>query len=165
MQKIIINVALLLLLLHQTFALTADKAENLLLMADKMTFSNKQKIGTYLGHVYLKQGSSTLHANKAWTYTNNNHQLDKAIALGNATKQALFETLMEGQKDKLKGAADKISYFPNKQLIRLEGHAFLSQGKNTYQAPLIIYDITKQRLISQKTSKSRSHITIEETIA
>lgn len=164
-KQIVLSFALSTLLAHNVFALKSDQKQNLLLMADKIKFNNKQKIGHYLGHVSLKQGTSMLKANTAWTYTDENNQLKKAVALGTPLKQALFETLMDGQKEKLKGKADKITYFSQKQHLHLEGNALLTLGKNKYQAPLIIYDINKQRIISTKTSNHRSTITINEKIA
>ncbi len=136
--------------------------QSMLLRADKASFNNKKKEGYYLGHVFLKQGSSQLNATSAKTYSNIENQLEKAIAFGDSLTKALFETLLNGKNEPLKGQADKITYFPKKQLVRLEGNALLSQGNNTYRAPLIIYDINHQRLLSHKTAQQRSTITFND---
>ena len=161
MKKVILSLILVLILNHTAFALKSDQNKSMILMADKIKFDNKLGEGHYIGNVYLKQGSSLLKSDTAWTYINKKNSLKKAIALGNNLKQAFFRTLIEGKKEYFKGHANKITYLPQKQLIYLEGRASLAQGKNKYEAPIIIYDIEKQRLVSKKTTKHRSTIHIE----
>ena len=147
---------------HHCIALSSDAEQNMTLRADKVTFDNKTKKTRYLGHVYLKQGSAKLKANSASSYLNDDNQLEKAIALGSALHKALFETLLDGQKKPLKGTADKITYLPKTQLVRLEGKATLTHGSNTYAAPIIVYDMKHQRLLSHKTKKQRTTIILNE---
>lgn len=145
-----------------SFALSSDAKQDMILKADKVTFNNKTKQAKYLGNVFLKQGTAKLNADTASSHLNKDNQLEKAIAHGSPLQEALFETLLDGQKIPLRGKADKITYLPQSQLVKLEGHALLTQGENTYKAPIIIYDMKNQRMLSHKTASHRTTIIFNE---
>jgi len=147
------------------FSMPKKENKNVLLLADKVKFNNKEKKGNYLGHVFIKQGRSILHANTAVTYSDHYNQLLKAIARGNKNINARFETIPEGEKKKLTGNAKKITYYPKKKIVKLDGNAILVHGKNTYQSEIIIYDIANKKLISTKKTHKRTTIIFNEKIA
>ncbi len=153
-------------MINTSYALPSDRTKTMLMMADKVHYDNKQKTGEYIGDVLLKQGTSILHANNAKTYSNQYNQLEKAIAYGSKIKQADFETALENEKEKLKARANKITYFPIKQLFYLEGNAQIKQGANQFKAPMIIYDMVKKKVISnKKQAHRRSTIIIKDKVA
>lgn len=146
-------------------SLPEKENKNVILMADNVKFNNKKKKGNYLGHVYIKQGSSILHANTAVTYSDTYNQLLKAIANGKNNINAKFETIPEGETKKLTGNAKKITYYPKKRIVQLDGNAILIHGKNTYRSEIIIYDIDHKKLISTKKPHKRTTIIFNEKIA
>lgn len=146
-------------------ALSSDAEKDMTLRADKVTFNNKTKEANYLGNVVLQQGSAKLNADTARSFLDTQNQLQKAIALGSKLQKALFETLLDGKKKPLKGQAEKITYLPQTQMVKLEGKALLVQGANTYIAPIIMYDMKNQKVLSHKTQKQRTTIILNEKLS
>ncbi len=161
----ILKTLIIVLFFTNSYAMPSKENKNVILMADKVQFNNKKKQGDYLGHVFIKQGSSILHANTATTYSDLYNQLLKAVANGVNNKNATFETIPEGEQKKLTGNAKKITYYPKKKLVQLDGNAILIHGKNRYQSEIIIYDIANKKLISTKKPHKRTTITLNEKVA
>lgn len=147
-----------------SFALPNRKNLDVLLLASKVKFDNKNKKGEYWGDILIQQGDSSLKAEHGFTMADKNNQLVKAIALGTEQKLALFETLANNHDKKIIGQAKKIVYYPRQQKLYLSGEATIKQGANVYQAPSIVYDINKKRIISSKHAEQRSTIIIQDKI-
>lgn len=146
------------------WALPQDQKESLVLIADNVKLNNEKRQGHFVGHVKIEQGSSTIYADQVFTYLDEQHQLNKAIATGSQSHPAKFTTRLEGEAKLLVAKADRLTYLPLKQQIVLNGQASIQQGSQTYKAPVIIYDIQHKRILSHKVGNKRSSIVIAENI-
>lgn len=156
-------VALFLLLTSLTstcMALPSDREQLLKVCADSADLNQSTHQGFYEGHVEINQGTTHLRAAKAITEANTKNKLIKAIALGNKQKQAHIWTLMEDNKPILHAYADKIYYYPKRNLIELIGNARIVQGDNLFSAPKIIYNTLEQHVVTEKKGKTRTSIII-----
>lgn len=140
------------------FALKTDRYQVIHVDADSADLDQKNHIGTYTGHVIFNQGTTHLYAAKATTQGNEKNELILAVAEGDAKDQVHFETKTDADKPPMHAFADKIRYIPAKHVIELHGHAKVSQGTNTFSAPLIIYDTEKQQVLSRRDEHNRISI-------
>lgn len=148
--------------INNSYALFTDNHKNIIFMAEKVSFDNKARQGHYAGQVKIIQGHNALYADTAKTKSNKKNELIEANAYGNAKQQAKFETYLESNNKKLIALADSITYYPQKHIIKLLGKASLNQTGNTYKAPIIVYDIAKEKIISKQTSHQRVTITFKD---
>jgi len=155
-----LNILKILLILFPltVFSLQSDRNKIIHVDADSAELDQKNHTGIYTGHVIFNQGTTHLHAAKAITQGNEKNELVLAIAEGNQEAQAHFETKTAEDKPPMHAYADIIRYLPDKHRIELQGHAKVSQGTNSFSAPLIVYDTEKQQVISKSDGKSRTSI-------
>ena len=151
-------VCLLFLTPSLLFALPSDRQKLIHVDADSADLNQQSHKGVYTGHVTFHQGTTHLHAAKAMTQGNEKNELILAIAEGNKEGQAHFETKTTEDKPPMHAYADIIRYLPKKHLIKLQGNAKVTQGANTFSAPLIIYDTLKQEILSKSDGKNRISI-------
>ncbi|MBS0359136.1 MAG: lipopolysaccharide transport periplasmic protein LptA [Proteobacteria bacterium] len=130
--------------------------------SDTAEFDQKTGVGEYHGHVTVDQGDSHLRAIHAKTYTDKQHKLLKAIALGTPAQLAHYWTVTQKDKPELHAKALTIEYYPKEKKVILIGDAIITQGKNTFHAPIIEYDILRQHVISRANSKGKTTIVFED---
>lgn len=152
--------------LQTCFASEISSNQNVIqLSAESADLNQQTHQGTYIGDVALDQGAMHLRAAKAVTKTDNNNQLIQAIAYGNASSLAHYWGLIDKTKPMVHAYAETITYDPILRVIELIGHARVEQGKNSFAAGRIRYDIDKQHVISTSDKQSRTTIIIyPETI-
>ena len=143
-----------------TFSLESDQKKPLYLSANSAEFSNKTHKGVYIGKVQLDQGTTHLKAHEATTYANEKNQLTLAIAKGLKETQAHYWTITDEKKTPLHAFANTIKYYPGKHLIELIGNAKVTQGDDSYQAPIITYDTLNQHVVSKSTKYGRTTIIV-----
>lgn len=143
---------------QQIYAITLTTTLPMRLFAQKADLDQKTHTGRYSGDVALHQGNNHLRAARAITKTDQQNQFIKAIAYGDAQKQVHFWSKADPEKPVIHAFADKIRYLPNQHTIELIGHARVKQGKNTFIAPYIHYDIKKEQVTSHANGKSLIHI-------
>ena len=146
----------LMILLLPAYALPDDKEKPVQIESDSADLSQSAHTAIYSGHVSITQGSSVLRAHRVSATGNANNQMELAVAYGDKTNQAHFETLPEAGKPIMHAYADEIRYHPNTHLIELIGQAKVLQGKHRFSAPLIKYDMLKQHVISESKERQRS---------
>ncbi len=156
------NTCILLLLCISTtcFALPDDKLQILQLSADNADISQETRTGTYTHDVMLDQGSTHLRAERAITKVNEANKLIEAMAWGTPQTQAHFWTLTDAKKEPLHAYADTIRYFPEKHLIQLVGNASVTQGKDSFSAPEINFDVVQKHVTSAANNQGRTLIII-----
>jgi len=142
------------------FSLESDQKKPLLLSANSAEFSNKTHKGIYIGKVQLDQGTTHLKAHEATTYANEKNQLTLAIAKGLKETQAHYWTITDEKKPPLHAFANTIKYYPGKHLIELIGNAKVTQGDDSYQAPIITYDTLNQHVVSKANKYGRTTIIV-----
>ncbi len=102
------------------------------------------------------------HLTASWVKikTDEDNELVLAIAKGDQKQRAhLWSTEKEPS---LHAYADEIEYYPKEHRVVLLGHAFISQGKNSFSAPKIIYNTLTEHVQSQKEGQERTTIILSE---
>jgi len=149
---------LLLLLTHKAHA---DKLP-LSLMADQVSFDQKQGVGHYVGNVALDQGGNHLRSNKASSKTDAKHQLSLATAYGNEKNPAHFWRT-ETKKAPLHAYANLIHYYPAEKKIVLIGNVKVKQGLNQFAAAKLTYYLETAKIVASKSGDSRPTIVLYQT--
>ncbi len=141
-------------------ALPTDRQQVMQVAADSASLSQAEHRGEYKGNVEMIQGSSNLRAAYAETRADEKNHLSFAIAKGDNKNQAHYWTKTALDKPALHAFADIIRYYPQKNLIVLEGNARIEQGKNSFIAAKISYDTVNQNVLSESNQQQRTSITI-----
>lgn len=142
------------------FALEEDKNQPLYVQADSVSIDNKIGQSQYKGNVDVRQGNSHLTADKAIVYLDKNNTIKEAIAYGNTSTQAHYQTITDPKKPELNAWADTIHMYPQEHLVYLMGHAHVTQGMDSYTAPEIQYNSVTQRVFSKQSTQGRTVIVI-----
>lgn len=97
-------------------------AEQVEVMADKVSADENTMISHLIGNVYVKKGNyDTLNANEVTIYFNKDRKPIKYVATGNAR----FKGILKNKH--YDGKANKITYEPQKKLYILSGNAYLHE--------------------------------------
>tara|TARA_Y100000588_G_C14118726_1_gene866354 strand:- start:164 stop:661 length:498 start_codon:yes stop_codon:yes gene_type:complete len=136
-----------------------DKEQILYLSSDEADLNQGTKKGLFKGHVKIDQGTSHLRALEAETLGDSENKLIKAIARGGHQTKAHFWTTLTQNQTSLHAWAEIIYYLPKENRIELIGNAEISQGKNSFKAPKIIYDTKKQHIITESHENKRTTMT------
>lgn len=147
----IIFLSIFLLFINLSYSMENDDNAPLELQADSADINQTKHIGIYTGNVEFDQGSTHIRAKKAITKNNEKNQLTKAIIIGDKLNQAHYWTKVSFNKPELHAYADRIYYFPKEHIIKLKGNAKVKQGNNYFSAPVIVYDMLKQHVFSEKS--------------
>lgn len=141
-------------------ALPDDNKQPIQLQAGSADLNQQTHLGVFIDNVQLDQGTTHIRAARATTEGNNKNQLIKAILNGNGAKQAHYWTISAQDKPPIHAYADVINFYPERHLIELIGHARVEQDKNSFSAPIIVYDIQHQHVISKQNGEERTTIII-----
>ncbi|MCX7117154.1 MAG: LPS export ABC transporter periplasmic protein LptC [Legionellales bacterium] len=142
-------------LIHQT----KDKqTEEATIKTESITFFPKEKSATSTREITLDQGSKHLRAARATTQFNLKNQLIKAVMEGNAKTQAHYWALNARNKPEVHAYADVISYYPERHLIELQGHALVQQGQDSFSGILISYNTLRRHVISKSDGTVRTKL-------
>ncbi len=139
----------LLCVMHTAYSLPNDNQAVVEVRADSADINQETHKGIFINQVELDQGTTHLRANKATTEGNAKNQLIKATIFGDKIQQAHYWELVAEDKPVVHAYADIIDYFPEKHLIKLTGHARVEQGRNSFSAPIIVYDTLHHHVITE----------------
>lgn len=143
------------------FALDDDKNQPMHLNADTVSIDNQTGESQYIGHVVVIQGTTHLTAASASVFTDSDgNAIKEAIAKGDEKVQAHYWTLNDPKKPELHAYADTIKIFPKENLVYLIGHAKVTQGTDSYEAPEIQYDTKTHHAFSPKSKLGQTVIVI-----
>ncbi len=123
-----------------------------------------QQYSIYRGNVALDHGNTHLRAYRATTQSDATNQLTLATALGNGVQQAQIWVNTTANKPPLHAFADRIRYEPQSKRIVLSGHARITQGKDSFTAPEIVYDLDRKQVITLPRTKQRTEIMIHSSL-
>jgi lipopolysaccharide export system protein LptA len=140
--------------------IASDKTAKLYITSQTAELNKATGISVFIGDVKVDHGSTHVTADKLTTYSDENNRMTKAIALGNTSKMATYESITDTNKPPLFATAEKIEYFPQKKYVILIGNAHVTQGKNSIAGPQLEYDLEKQLLIT-KTDQAKAHARTE----
>ncbi len=141
-------------------ALQNDEKEVIHIHADSSTFNYKTGTNIYEGHVKIDQGSTHLTADRVVTTRNNQHKIEVAIAYG-LTQLAEYSTTPKLNDPVLHAKAKIIRFYPATSIVNLEGDVLVTQGKNSFQGPVIVYNMKDQIVTAPRSKTGRATIIIQ----
>ena len=145
MYKTLVNL-LLMSVTYPLMALPEDSQAVIHVQAGWAELSQQTHLGTYKGGIAIDQGSTHIRATSASTQGNASNQLVKAMIKGDPHNQAHYWALPAQDKPIVHAYADTIVYYPLTQDIELIGHARVEQGKHSFTAAVINYNIKTQHV-------------------
>jgi len=140
-------------------ALPNDTTQTMHIVADASSFNYHTGMSQYDGNVHITQGAAQLTADRLITHNNSSHKIQEAIAYG-FQHQAEYWTRLKANDPLLHAIADVIHFYPQKSLVILEGNAKVVQGDNTFDGPVIIYNIQKQTVTAPPSKLGRATVVI-----
>ena len=135
-------------------ALSSDRDQPINLEADSADIDDLKGISIYTGNVILTQGSLVIKSNKLTLYSDKNHELEKAVAVGAKNKLATFKQRPEGKDTDFHARAKTMIYFLNQDKIHLIKNAYVWQAGDTFSGDKIIYD-TKNETVVASSKKNK----------
>lgn len=151
---------LLLCISDSLYALPEDQLQTMHIVSASSTFNYKTGVNVYEGDVKIDQGSTHLTADRVETNNNDKHKIKEAIAFG-ATQLAEYMTLLKPGDPIFHAKAKIIKFYPQKSLVILEGDATVTQGENSFQGPIIFYNMKDQVVTAPASKTGRVTIIIE----
>jgi len=142
------------------FALQNDDQQVMHINSDGSTFNYKTGTHIYEGNVKIDQGTTHLTADRVVTMNNNKHKIEQAIAFG-FTQLAEYTTQPKPGDPLLHAKAKIIKFFPAKSIVYLEGDVVVTQGKNSFQGPVIVYNMKDQIVTAPPSKTGRATIIID----
>lgn len=143
------------------FALPDDEQKVMHICSDSSTFNYKTGTNTYEGHVKMDQGTTHLTADRVITTKNHTtRKIEVAIAYG-LTQWAEYTTLPKPGDPVLHAKAKIIKFYPAQSIVFLQDDVVVTQGKNSFQGPVIVYNIKDQIVTAPPSKTGRSTIIID----
>ncbi|MES2998598.1 MAG: lipopolysaccharide transport periplasmic protein LptA [Pseudomonadota bacterium] len=140
---------------HHNVKDEGDNYKTIHFEADTLLFNNETKIGIYQGHIKLTQGTRVLTADYATSYSNQEGEIVKIVAIGHP---AIYHSLVFHKRPKLIATGNTIYYYPLKDYLEAVGDAQIIQGQNHFQGPHINYDFKKKTVGSPSSRKGHTQI-------
>lgn len=153
-------IGLVILYSSSLFALPNDHEQKLHIISDSSVYDYKTGVKTYEGNVQVDQGSTHLTADKVVTKNNEKHRIEEAIAYGNQ-KPAEYTTIPKEGDPQVRAKANVIKFNPTTMIVTLEGNVQVNQGENSFQGPLIIYNMKEQTVTAPASKSGRSTVVID----
>ena len=141
------------------FAFPSDPQQAVHITADSSTFDFKTSDNIYKGNVIITQGTTRLTADRVMTHTNK-QKIVEATAYG-ISKPVEYSTLPKPNDAVFYAKAKKIRFYPIKSIVILEGDVIVTQGKNSFQGPILIYNIKDQTVSAPASQTGRATMIIE----
>lgn len=138
-------------------ALPIDAQKPMHIIADSSLINYKTGNNVYEGHVKVDQGSTHVTADRLTTQTDPHHKISEVIAYG-TSRLAEYTTIPKQNDPVFHAKAKVIRFYPITSMVFLEGDAYVFQGENSFQGPIIIYNM-KDQIVTAPASKS-GHATI-----
>jgi lipopolysaccharide export system protein LptA len=134
-----------------------DLEQTIYFESDTLSYNNETKLGIYQGHIKLTQGSAVLTADYATSYSDENGQIIKVVAIGNPAR---YHALIFPNQPKLIATGNTIYYYPQKDWLEAVGNAEIIQGQNHLKGPQINYDFKKKTVGSPISKEGHTQILI-----
>lgn len=139
-------------------ALNSDLEKIATITADSVEYNHKTGVSTYSGNIHATQGTTQLDAKHVIVYRNKKNQITKIIADG---QLAHYETLLDGQKNKIHARAKTIEYYPLKEIIILMGDAIVNFENNHISGQHLSYNLASQTATSTPSSNGKTTIVLQ----
>lgn len=153
--KAIASLAILFYLPALSFALPEDKQAKVFIIADSTIYNYKTGINTFTGNVKVDQGTTHIIADKLVTKNNNQHKIQEAIAYG-LKEPAHYWTLQKVGDPEIHAHAMIIKFYPIVSNVTLEKNVTITQGENSFQGQLILYNMQDQTITVPASQDGRA---------
>jgi len=127
------------------------------IQADSATFDQGKQEAVHMGNVILTQGTHELHSERLTIKKDQKGRLTVITAIGTP---ATFSGKRQNDPNPVYATAKTIYYYPDKQLLVLEGAATLEHQQDKFRGPVLRYQLDKQIINATKQSDERPVITI-----
>ncbi|BAS67147.1 MAG: lipopolysaccharide transport periplasmic protein LptA [Gammaproteobacteria bacterium] len=151
------RIFLILLLLPLGVQAIFDSKSEIVVQAHTVVVDGRSELSTYTGDAKITQGDLLIMAQKIQVF-NKEQVVSKIIATGVKKKPAYYKQNQPKQSGFVEATAQKITYFIDKQLVRLEGNAHLTQDSNSFSGGLLNYDIKKNKIIAKKSKDGMQRV-------
>ncbi len=133
-----LSVAALLVLPLYSHALPSDANQEVKLLADKATYSERTGVTSYSGNVIITQGTLKMTADNITVNLSPQRSINSAVATGSP---ATMQQVITREKGLAKGQANKIDYNAVTGIITLTGNAKLTQNGASFAGNVIRYSL------------------------
>lgn len=127
------------------------------IQADSASFDQVKQEAIHMGNVILTQGMHELHSDKLTIKKDAKGHLAVITAIG---APATFTGKRLNDPNPVYATAKTIYYYPDKQLLVLEGSATIDHQQDKFRGPMLSYQLDKQIINATKQSDERPIITI-----
>ncbi|MDN3453757.1 MULTISPECIES: lipopolysaccharide transport periplasmic protein LptA [unclassified Psychrobacter] len=119
-------------------ALPSDSNQQIKLLADKATYSERTGVTSYAGNVIITQGTFKMTADNITVNLSQQRSINSAVATG---RPATMQQVVTPEKGIAKGQANKIDYNAVSGIITLTGNAKLVQNGASFAGNVIRYSL------------------------
>lgn len=155
----LINLAMIMVLFLlfalPAFALQEDSNKKIYIVADSTNYNYKTGDTVYEGHVKVDQGTTHITSDRLTTKLNPQHKIKEAIAYGQQNL-AHYWTLPKIGEPEMHANAKIIKFYPNESNITLEQEVVVTQGENSFQGQLILYNRNDQTVLVPASNNGRA---------
>lgn len=137
------------------FAIKDDIKQKLHIIADSSIYNYKTGITIFEGNVKVDQGTTHITADKLTTKTNKNHKIQEAIAFG-LKQPAHYWTLQKIGEPEMHAVANIIKFYPIDSNVTLEQNVVVTQGENSFQGQMILYNMGDETITVPASKNGRS---------
>ena len=127
------------------------------IQADSASFDQSKQEAIHMGNVILTQGTHELHSDRLTIKKDAKGHLSVITAIG---APATFTGKRLNDPNPVYASAKTIYYYPDKQLLVLEGAATIDHQQDKFRGPMLSYQLDKQIINATKQSDERPIITI-----
>lgn len=134
----ILSMVMLFALPIYSHALPSDSNQEIKLLADKATYSERTGVTSYSGNVSITQGTFKMTADNITVNLSQQRSINSAVATG---RPATMQQIVTQEKGLAKGQASKIDYNAVTGIITLTGNAKLVQNGASFAGNVIRYSL------------------------
>lgn len=134
----VLPVVMLIALPLYSHALPSDANQEIKLLADKATYSERTGVTSYSGSVIITQGTFRMTADNITVNLSQQRSINSAVATG---RPATMQQIVTQEKGLAKGQANKIDYNAVTGIITLTGNAKLVQNGASFAGNVIRYSL------------------------
>lgn len=140
---------------HSLFALQEDRKETVYIVADATTYNYRTGVKIFEGNVKVDQGTTHITADRLVTKNNSQHKIQEAIAYG-LGQLAHYRTLPKLGEPEVHARSKIIKFYPIESNVTLEQNVILTQGDNSFQGELILYNGSDQTITVPASKNARA---------
>lgn len=137
------------------FALQEDSKEKVYIVADTTIYNYRTGVKIFEGNVKVDQGTTHITADKLVTKNNSQHKIQEAIAYG-VNQLAHYRTVPKLGEPEVHAKSKIIKFYPIESNVTLEQNVIVTQGDNSFQGEVIIYNGSDQTITVPASKNGRA---------